>query len=181
MEQHWIDEVIHFWFKELEPRSWFTSDPRVDARVRERFEPTYSRVRADASPEAYTTARGCLAAVITLDQFPRNMYRSSPRAFESDALALAISRSAIDRGFDRELDVLERQFLYMPWQHCEDASAQARSVQLFEQLDDLIALDFARQHKEIIDLFGRFPHRNAVLGRTSTPEELELLKTHAGF
>jgi uncharacterized protein (DUF924 family) len=178
--QAWIDEVIRFWFEELEPRNWFAKDDRVDALIRERYEVHYERLRT-LPVDAHTTPRACLAAVIVLDQFPRNMYRNSSRAFATDALALAISERAIERGFDRELTPQQRMFLSMPWQHAEDPAAQARSIELFTQIGEPNALDYARQHKEIIDRFGRFPHRNAVLGRASTAPEAEFVQTHRGF
>jgi uncharacterized protein (DUF924 family) len=179
-DETWIDDVLQFWLQELEPSQWFTRDERVDARVKERFAHLYERVRG-MKPEEHASPRAALAAVITLDQFPRNMFRDTPRAFESDALALATSAAAIDRGFDQALGREERTFLYMPWQHSEDAAVQARSVQLFDALGDAGGLDYARQHKEIIDRFGRFPHRNRVLQRASTPAEIEFMKSHPGF
>lgn len=179
-EGSWIDEVIGFWFEELEPGSWFRRDDSVDARVRERFEPLYERLRR-LPISAYQTARESLAAVIVLDQFPRNMYRNTPQAFATDDLALAISKAAIERGFDLELTSQQRVLLYMPWQHAEDAGVQARSIELFGQLDNAETLDYARQHKEVVDRFGRFPHRNGILQRNSSAEEVEFLKTHKGF
>jgi uncharacterized protein (DUF924 family) len=180
MNEEWIDAVLHFWFEELEPRYWFTRDERIDALIRERYASLYERVRAMDADE-HASPRASLAAVIALDQFPRNMFRNSPRAYESDAQALAISRAAIARGFDVQLDPQQRVFLYMPWQHSEDAAVQARSVDLFARLGEREPLDYAEQHQRIIDRFGRFPHRNAVLQRVSTEEEREFLKTHPGF
>ena len=180
MKSSWSNEVLRFWFEELEPRRWFERDASVDATIRERFAALHGEVRVRDAGE-FDSPPTSLAAVIVLDQFPRNMFRDSPRAFATDALALSVSSGAIDRGFDRELSGSHRTFLYMPWQHSEDRSAQARSVELFAQLGDERTLDYARQHKDIIDRFGRFPHRNAVLQRTSTSAELEFLKTHPGF
>jgi uncharacterized protein (DUF924 family) len=180
MAEPWIDDVIHFWFEELEPANWFTRNGQIDARIRERYEPLYERLRT-AATDSYSTPEASLAAVIALDQFPRNIYRNSPRAYEADGQALLISQYAIDRKFDRELAPKQRTFLYMPWQHSESASAQARSIELFAQLGDKGTLGYAQRHKEVIDRFGRFPHRNAVLGRTSSAEELEFLRTHKGF
>lgn len=180
MSEIWIDDVIHFWFEELEPKNWFAKNDRVDALIVERFQALYERLRTMPA-ESHPTPPAALAAVIVLDQFPRNMYRNSPRAFATDAIALAISKSAIDRGFDLQLTPPQRTFLYMPWQHAEDRAAQARSIELFSQVGDDGALDYARQHKEIIDSFGRFPHRNGVLGRASSAAEVEFLKSHRGF
>ena len=119
---------------------------------------------------------GRLAAVIVLDQFPRNMYRGASRAFAADGAALSLAKEALMRGFDRELSIDERKFLYMPFEHSENPAEQARSMELFGTLESELDLDYARRHKEIIDRFGRFPHRNAVLGRISTPEEIEFIK-----
>src|SRR5690606_11134232 len=126
-------------------------------------------------------AREALAYVIALDQFPRNMFRGTPQAFASDALALAIVEHALALGLDAQLDRSGRTFLYMPFQHSEDGEVQARSVELFAALGEEKTLDYARQQRESIERFGRFPHRNDVLGRSSTAEELEFLKAHKGF
>ena len=180
MNEDWAEAVLQFWFGELEPRHWFTRDARIDALIAERFGALYEQVRR-LNPAQHASPRSCLAAVIVLDQFPRNMFRSSPRAYESDALALSISQRAIDSGFDAQLEPRQRTFLYMPWQHSEDAAVQERSVRLFQQLGESEGLNYAQQHKDVIDRFGRFPHRNAALQRTSTAEELEFMKTHRGF
>jgi uncharacterized protein (DUF924 family) len=178
--QERIDEVLHFWFEELTPEAWFRKDTRIDEQIRERFMPLYEQVRK-MQPQDFTSPLASLAAVIVLDQFPRNMFRGSPQAFATDALALAIAQQAIAAGFDRQLGEAQRTFLYMPFQHSEDAAIQARSVELFAQLADKVGLDFASQHRVIIDRFGRFPHRNEILGRASTEEELQFIKTHRGF
>lgn len=178
--QSWVDDVLSFWFEELKPQVWFTKDLAVDQRIRERFLPLYERISGEAR-HAVDSARAALATVIVLDQFPRNMFRGTPRAFVTDASALRVAEAAIAAGFDRELDATQRSFLYMPFQHSEDRAVQARSVDLFSRIGLAEGLDFARQHKKIIDRFGRFPHRNAILGRSSTAEEQEFLKTHPGF
>lgn len=171
-----IDEVLGFWFEELTPDDWFGGGETVDDRVRERFLGLHENLR-DEIPESWrATARGMLAAVIALDQFPRNMYRGDPRAFAADPAALALATEAVERGLDQEMSIDERKFLYLPFEHSEDPAVQARSVELFASLDDEDTLGYAVRHKEIIDRFGRFPHRNEVLGRESTPEEIEFLK-----
>jgi uncharacterized protein (DUF924 family) len=119
--------------------------------------------------------------VLVLDQMPRNMVRGSPRAFAQDARALAIAQQAIAGGLDAQLERQQRFFLYMPFQHSEDSAVQARSMELFAALGDAQGLDYARQHQEIIERFGRFPHRNAVLSRESTSEERRFMETHPGF
>ena len=170
-----IDEVLRFWFAELSPEHWFGGGEAVDDRVRERFLDLHENLRIGVPAAWRATPRGMLAAVIALDQFPRNMYRGDPRAFAADAMALALAGEAIDRGFDRTMTDDERKFLYLPFEHSEDPSVQARSVELFATFDDDETLGYAERHKEIIDRFGRFPHRNEALGRESTSEELEFL------
>jgi len=122
-----------------------------------------------------STPLAALALVVVLDQFSRNMFRGTPRAFVGDPAALAAAAGLIERGFDRVLSAQERTFTYMPFEHAEDIAAQRRSLALFEALDPN-DMEYARRHHEIIARFGRFPHRNAVLGRESTPEEIEFLK-----
>lgn len=171
----WIGDVLDFWFRELGPEDWYKKDDAIDATIRKRFGALYEALARTKSVDVPTSARVALATVIVLDQFPRNMFRSSPKSFASDAHALTIAQSAIARGLDRELPAGERQFLYMPFQHSEDRGVQARSVELFANLGDVEVLRFAELHKAIIDRFRRFPHRNAVLGRAATPEEIAFL------
>ena len=173
---HLIEEVLKFWFDDLSPDDWFESDEAVDSHIRERFQELHETLRGQVPKTWRSSARGCLAAVIVLDQFPRNMYRGTSRAFAADAAALSLAKEALMRGFDRELSIDERKFLYMPFEHSENPAEQARSMELFGTLENELDLDYARRHKEIIDRFGRFPHRNAVLGRISTPEEIEFIK-----
>jgi uncharacterized protein (DUF924 family) len=170
----WVAEVLRFWFEECTPEQWFEKDEAFDAGVRARFLALHARVAALPIEECLADAETALAATIVLDQFPRNMFRNTPGAFVTDAKALAIAGTAIARGLDQHVPEARRTFLYLPLTHAEDAGAQARSVQLFGPLgkDDL---RWAVAHKAIIDRFGRFPHRNAILERVSTPEELEFL------
>lgn len=177
----WINDVVHFWFTELAPAKKFAKDDAVDATIRKRFGALHASLTEKVPATATATPLGALATVIVLDQFSRNLFRNSGRAFACDATALAISQEAIRAGFDTQLERDQRVFLYMPFQHSEDRAVQRRSVELFGALGDATALDYARQHRDIIDRFGRFPHRNRVLGRDSTPQELEFLKTHPGF
>ena len=171
-----IEEVLTFWFNDLSPDDWFESDEAVDSLIRERFQELHESLREQVPDTWRSSARGCLAAVIVLDQFPRNMYRGASRAFAADGTALSLAKEALVRGFDRELPIDERKFLYMPFEHSENPAEQARSMELFGTLDNELDLDYARRHKEIIDRFGRFPHRNAALGRTSSPEEIKFIK-----
>lgn len=168
--------ILDFWFGELTPSQWFARDDAVDAMVAERFGALAARVATGGTPHWAESPGGLLAAVIALDQFPRNLYRDDPRAYANDAQAVGLADLALRRGMDEGLGAPARQFLYMPFMHSEDPDDQARCVDLFAGLGDETALHFARRHKEIIDRFGRFPHRNAVLGRESTPEEAAFLK-----
>jgi uncharacterized protein (DUF924 family) len=177
----WIDEVLGFWFKETPQEAWFKRDESVDTAIRKRFGALHASLTEKVPAAATATPAGALATVIVLDQFSRNLLRNSPRAYVCDATALAIAQDAIAAGFDRELDPNQRMFLYMPFQHSEDREMQRRSIELFTELGDASALDFAIQHRDIVERFGRFPHRNRVLGRESTPAEVEFLKTHPGF
>ena len=180
MQSDWAAQVVRYWFEELQPAAWFRKDEGVDAAIGERFTATYEPL-AQIRPEQLTTPLECIAAVIVLDQFPRNMFRGTPRAFATDALALSISQHAIAAGLDRQLAQQQRLFLYMPFQHSEDRAVQARSIELFTQLGLAENLDYAHRHQDIVERFGRFPHRNAVLGRQSTTAELQFIATHRGF
>ncbi len=172
-----IDEVLEFWFEELAASDWFQGGDALDARIRERFRDLHEALREQVPTTWRVNAQAALAAVVVLDQFPRNMYRGNARAFATDGLALDIARHAIACGFDRELSEVQRKFLYLPFQHSEEKSMQSHSMELFESLGSETDLRYARRHKEIIDRFGRFPHRNEALRRASTPEEIEFLES----
>jgi len=176
----WAAQILHYWFEELQPAAWFRKDERVDAAIGERFGALYEQL-AQIRPNQLASPLECIAAVIVLDQFPRNMFRGSPRAFATDELALSVAQHAIAEGWDRQLTQQQRLFLYMPFQHSEARAVQARSIELFTQLGLAENLDYAQRHKNVIDRFGRFPHRNAVLGRESTTAELQFIATHRGF
>ncbi len=171
-----INDVLHFWFEELDPKDWWRKDDALDAKIVSRFKPTYDVLREGVPASWLESPEGMLAAILVLDQFPRNMFRDDPRAFATDAGALELAKRAIADGMDTKLEPRERAFIYLPFQHVEDRADQARSVELFTALGEKLNLDFAMRHKAIIDRFGRFPHRNAVLGRASTAEEEEFLK-----
>ena len=175
VEPAWVGEVIYFWFEELSEGYWFTKNNGVDAQIRDRFLALHKRLLAQNGLGA-TTPRSMLAAVIVLDQFSRNLFRSDPRAYVADAIARRVSNSAIEEGFDAAMTKQERRFLYLPFEHSEDAGDQLRSLNLIKTLGNEEWTRYAMAHKIIIDRFGRFPHRNAVLNRPSTPDEIELLK-----
>jgi uncharacterized protein (DUF924 family) len=175
-EPSWVGAVLRFWFEELSESQWFAKDAALDARIRERFLSTHEQVATDAAA-GISGPRAALAAVVVLDQFSRNMFRRDPRAFASDAIARRISTQAIEQGFDAAMSQEERMFLYLPFEHSEDGRDQARSLELTQSLGNESWTRFARMHKEIIDRFGRFPHRNAVINRTSTAAEIEFLNS----
>lgn len=171
-----IEDVLGFWFDELMPGEWWAKNPVLDQQIRERFSETH---RMACRCELYgwrASARGRLAEIIVLDQFSRNLYRDSPLAFANDALALALAQEAIDRGMDGALHPVERSFMYMPFMHSESARIHEVAVRLFEANGIAGNLEFEHKHKRIIDRFGRYPHRNAVLGRSSTEEEIAFLR-----
>ena len=167
--------VLDFWFRETGPEKWFVKDPAFDAEIREKFGSTYRRAYDGDLGEWIDSAKGCLALVIVLDQFPRNMFRDDPRAFATDSHARMVLRHVLDMGYDRALDARQKQFMYMPLQHSEDPGDQELSVRLNDTLGNDEVLKYAVAHKEIIDRFGRFPHRNGILGRESTSAEREFL------
>lgn len=195
------DDVLDFWFgasggeglpPEAVRRRWFRGGAAVDAEIRARFGATVEAALDGGLADWPTDARGTLARVLVLDQLPRNVHRDRPRAFAGDARALALAREAVDSGTDRALRPVERYFLYLPFEHAEDASCQRRAVALFSALRDAAApaeraffeegVAWAERHRRTIDRFGRFPGRNHALGRASTPEEEAFLREHpAGF
>jgi uncharacterized protein (DUF924 family) len=151
-------------------------DPAFDAAIRERFLPLHEGLVSRADDELVADVRTALAAVIVLDQMSRNMFRGTARAFAADPQALRLAQAAVARGFDTGLPKDRRKFFYLPFEHCEDQKAQARCVELMASLGDPKLTKWAEAHKAVIDRFGRFPHRNAVLERPSTLDEVEFLK-----
>jgi uncharacterized protein (DUF924 family) len=170
------DDVLQFWFGELTPEKWWRKDPALDRRIADRFGPTLAAASRCELFAWRATARGRLAEVIVLDQFSRNVHRDTAAAFSNDALALALAQEAVARGCDRELPPAERAFLYLPWMHSESPLIHEEALHLFAAPGLEKNLDFEHKHKAIIDRFGRYPHRNAILDRPSTAEELEFLK-----
>ena len=172
------DDVLHVWFEETEPRQWFLKDPGFDRRLRDRFIAlTRQAIAAELALWGDAPSSG-LALVLLLDQFPRQIWRDTPMAFAGDAQALALSLAAMDRGWlEAEADPARRQFWLMPRMHSEDLAIQDAAIPLFERFTDARTTAFARRHRDVIARFGRFPHRNAILGRVCTAEELAFLKT----
>jgi uncharacterized protein (DUF924 family) len=183
MANHRPDDVLAFWFGESADygkrhKRWFEKNAAFDAEVTARFRDLHAELQATG--EWRDPARHCLARILVLDQFPRQIYRGRPEAFASDAGALAAARHAVERDYDRDLLPVERLFIYLPFEHSERLEDQERACALCEPLRAFAETDdahrYALAHRDVIRRFGRFPHRNAILGRESTPEELEFLK-----
>ena len=194
MECMAIEAILEFWFgpnpedaavAKEKSTLWWSKNPQIDSEIRRRFEISVIRAAADELSDWRSNPRGCLALILLTDQFPRNIYRDSPRAFAQDPKALAWSLDGIAEGLDTKLRPIERVFFYLPLEHSESLDHQDRSVKQFRQLIDAVGadqknvfaeyLDFAARHREIIARFGRFPHRNKILDRESTPDELAFL------
>lgn len=190
-----VNEILKFWFGEFDPNSvpsddkmklWWIKDAKFDQRIKQKFESDIQKAVAGDYKSWLIEPRGRLAIIILLDQFTRNIYRNTKQAFSNDKQALQLALDGIEKGHDKSLSWFERVFFYMPLEHAEDKHIQARCVTLYEQLvqeapDSLKEymqnfLNYANAHRAIIDRFGRFPHRNKILGRASTKEELEFLK-----
>lgn len=167
-------EIVSFWLN-AGPDRWFTKDAAFDEQIRERFLDTYETAAAGKLAGWEQSAQGALALLVLLDQLPRNMFRGDARAFATDPLARAIAAGAIIRGFDSQVAKELRGFFYLPFEHSEDVADQERSVAFHKAIDDVDGLKWAEIHADIIRRFGRFPHRNAVLGRTTTAEEQAFL------
>ena len=168
--------ILDFWFDEIEPAQWWKKDASLDALITQRFLPIHqAAVRCELSAWR-EQPEGRLAEIIVLDQFSRNIYRDDARAFSCDALALALAQEMVAAGLDQAVYPVMRAFVYMPYMHSESALIHQQAVRLFDQPGMESNLDFERQHKVIIDRFGRYPHRNTVLGRDSTVEEIEFLR-----
>jgi uncharacterized protein (DUF924 family) len=172
-------EVVSFW-REAGPDRWFTKDAAFDEQIRGRFSDTYEAAAAGKLSHWEHSAQDALALLILLDQFPRNMFRGDARTFATDPLARAVAAGAIVRGFDSQVPADLRSFFYLPFEHSEDLADQERGIAFYKAAGDADGLKWAEIHADIIRRFGRFPHRNAVLGRTTTPEEQAFLDS-GGF
>ena len=174
-------QIITFWFSpEMTPR-WFDSTPALDQQIRQRFEPLLVQAAAGALDHWHETPEGALALCILLDQFPLNMYRGDPASFATEQQAVTVTKAALASGLDERLPDAHKSFLYMPLMHSESLDDQDLSVSLFEKAGLEQNARFARHHRDLIRRFGRFPHRNAILGRSSSPEELEYLSSPEAF
>lgn len=173
----WIDSVQTFWFEEIDRALWFRKSEDFDAMIRARYRAIYDQCVADFDlASAVASPEQALARVIVLDQFPRNMFRGSAKAFATDPLALSVAKAVTAQNLDRGMDKNRRLFLYLPFEHSEAIADQNRAVELIGDLGDPELLRYAVAHRDIIERFGRFPHRNVSLGRPSTPEEIQFLQ-----
>ena len=168
--------VIEFWFEQSQPKQWWSNDPEFDQQIKSRFGKVHAKAIAGELFPWRHSAIGRLAEIIVVDQFSRNIYRGTPQAFASDPLALCLAQHAISQNCQHELTDTQRQFLYMPFMHSESAAIHVVAERLFNEPQVANNKEFERLHKEIIDRFGRYPHRNKILGRQSTFEEIEFLK-----
>jgi uncharacterized protein (DUF924 family) len=170
------EEILGFWFEEIEPSQWWKKDEDFDRSLIRRFSDTHARAARCELFEWRATPQGRLAEIIVLDQFSRNMFRDTPLAFAYDPLALALAQEAVAARADQALAPAQRSFLYMPYMHSESLKIHEIAVELFGRNGIQGNMDFAMKHKNIIERFGRYPHRNGILGRASTEEEIEFLK-----
>jgi uncharacterized protein (DUF924 family) len=177
-------EILKFWFEETEPEQWFQKNSDFDAAIRNRFDNDYAMAMDGIYDGWMDTPKGCLALIILLDQFPRNMFRDRLQMFASDGKALSIAKHAVAKGFDKDMTLHEKVFTYLPFEHSENLDDQIKSLELFAPTRDENPLfyDYAKKHYDVIKKFGRFPHRNAILERQSTKlEEEYLAKPGSGF
>jgi len=175
------ETIIDFWFAESSRDYWFRSTPEMDSQLRDRFIDTWLAAAEDKLSRWEESPEGTLALAVVLDQFPLNMFRGLPLTYSTEAHARKIARAAIDKGFDRVLSDEQKCFIYMPFMHSEDMIDQNRSIELFDQPGLEQSFRFANHHRDIVQRFGRFPHRNEILGRQSTQEEIAYLASPEGF
>jgi uncharacterized protein (DUF924 family) len=170
------NNIIDFWFSDYANDKWFAKNEEFDTYIRDNFFSLYGTEVDNFHINKVTSPEAALSYILIFDQFPRNMFRGSKQAFATDNIALAIAKNTVRLKYDLNCTIIQRKFLYMPFMHSEDLADQGVSVELFSRLDDKLSLDFAIRHKRIIERFNRFPHRNHILERTSTEEEIEFLK-----
>ena len=168
-------DILDFWFDPDHRSLWFAKSDEFDAKIRERFQTIHHQAIQAELWSWRKTAEGRLAEILVLDQFSRNLYRDQPQAFAHDSMALMLAQEAISLQLDAQLSPDHRSFLYMPFMHSESKLMHEFALKLFQRLGNEINLSFEKKHKVIIDRFGRYPHRNAILGRSSSAEELEFL------
>lgn len=185
MTKYTANDILDFWYSDEIRQSWFSSTPELDALIRDKFEALWLSAKNGELEAWMKTAEGCLALAIILDQFPLNMFRGEAKSFSTEQQAVSVSYHAIEKGFDQELikqrGVEQIAFLYMPLMHSENMQDQQNSVKYFEKAGLEHNLRFAKHHLGIVEKFGRFPHRNAILGRENTPEEITYLLSKEAF
>lgn len=179
MDMPTAHDILAFW-RQAGPEKWFAKDEDFDAEIRRLFLPAYEKAARGELHDWEATPEGAFALILLLDQFPRNLFRGSAQAFATDAMALAVAEKAVERGFDREFANPERRFIYIPFMHSEELEHQERCIALTRAAQDEEGVKYAVIHRDVIRDFGRFPHRNPVLGRSTTPEESEFL-AEGGF
>lgn len=175
------EAILEFWFSDTVRKRWFAATRGFDEALKQRFESAWEAAARGELSHWEASAEGALALVIVLDQFPLNMFRGRPESFATEAASRAVAERAIDRGFDQRLDDQGKAFLYLPFMHSESLADQERSVALYEAAGLTDSLKWARHHRELVRRFGRFPHRNAILGRESTPAEIAYLGDASAF
>lgn len=182
-----VDQILDFWFGRPDESDygkqrsfWFSKKLEFDQEVQNRYSRDYEKAVAGQLDHWRDAPRSCLALILLLDQFPRNMFRGTAKAFASDPQALSVAQHAVANGFDQELLTVQRWFVYLPFEHSENLADQRQCTKLFASLSDdpdsISTIDYAVHHRSVIERFGRFPHRNKILGRATTPEEAEFLK-----
>jgi len=174
-------DILDFWFAEDMRSKWFASTPQLDAAIKEQFESVWEAAVNGELDDWLSSPDGCLALAIILDQLPLNMFRGTAKSFASEAKSREIAQHAIDQGYDKQIDPTRLAFLYMPFMHSENLADQDLSVALFEAAGLENNLRFAKHHRELVRRFGRFPHRNAILGRANTPQEIDYLNSKEAF
>lgn len=175
------ETILDYWFSPRITAMWFASTPELDAEIKSKFETLWLAASHDELDHWQATAKGALALVILLDQFPLNIYRGQAKSFVTEAKSIEVARIAVAAGFDKVLPLAQRSFLYMPFMHSEKPADQALSVKLFSVAGMKANLQFAEHHRELIRRFGRFPHRNEILGRVSRADEVEYLNSEQAF
>lgn len=181
-DHDWARRVQEFWFKECGPKDWFKKSDALDAEIQDRFGSLHAQLSHKAPDDFLSSPEDAFAAIILFDQLSRNLFRGDPRSFASDALALRIARGIIAMGWDKDIAHSRRVFVYLPFEHSEELKDQDTSVELIEALGDEEFTRYAKAHRDVIKRFGRFPHRNAILGRSSTrAEEAYLSQPGSGF
>lgn len=181
MADSWSAEVTRFWFDELSVDNWFGSSADIDEQIAERFHELWEEQKSKIAPDFLATPETALAAIILFDQFPRNIFRGTAEAFATDHLALQIAKEVIDREMDHKLTEDQRMFVYMPFMHSEDLEDQTRCLGLFTALGNENNIKFAKAHRDIIVQYGRFPHRNAMLGRETRSDEQAAIDQGSGW